>query len=63
MACQRIGLRHPIGLDDYWQDSWLLSVGVYQLMGGTPGVIHQIPNYYVTKENIADFPKQVGAAT
>jgi ribose transport system substrate-binding protein len=43
--------------------SWLLSVGVYQLMGGTPGVIHQIPNYYVTKENIADFPKQVGAAT
>jgi ribose transport system substrate-binding protein len=42
--------------------SWPLAMGVYGLMGGTPGAVNQIPNYYVTKETIADFPPQVGAA-
>jgi ABC-type sugar transport system substrate-binding protein len=51
------------GFNDLTTYAWLLSIGVYTLMGGTPALVNEMPNFYVTKDNIAAFPPQVGVVS
>jgi ribose transport system substrate-binding protein len=51
------------GFNDLTTYAWLLSIGVYTLMGGKPAQVNEMPNYYVTKDNIAAFPPQVGVVS
>lgn len=43
--------------------SWMVSIGVLDLMGGEIAPANFIPSYIVTSENVADFPPQAGTLT